>query len=290
MKKTKISFAILLLCLLFNMQAQSFQTINYLKNDVDSLDLNFFQPANAATQTPLVIFVHGGGFSAGSRNAGTNFGKYLASNGFACASITYTLYMKDKDFGCNGILSEKVKAIRYGASDLWAATQYLIQHAEELNIDTTKIFIAGASAGAETVLHAAYWNRPQMSLFNTSLSPTFKYAGIISGAGAIMDLNLITKQNAVPTLLFHGDADRLVPYATAAHHFCPGNASGWLMLFGSKSIYDHMQEIGRDARLITFKGGNHDYNFYYFSKETQVLVDFLNKVLKGKKIGKHIKI
>ena len=41
-----------------------------------------------------------------------------------------------------------------------------------------------------------------MSLFKTNLSPTFKYAGIVSGAGAIMDLNLITKQNALPTLYF----------------------------------------------------------------------------------------
>lgn len=288
MTKNKISIAIFLCCLFLNVHGQDFQTINYLKNDVDSLDLNFFRPANTKTKSPLVIFVHGGGFSGGSRNAGTDFGTYLAKNGFACASITYTLYMKDKDFGCNGILSEKIKAIRFGATDLWAATNYIIQHADELNIDTSRIFIAGASAGAETVLHAAYWNRQQMSLFKTGLSPTFRYAGIISGAGAIMDLNLITAQNAIPTLMFHGDADKLVPYATAAHHFCPCNSSGWLMLFGSKSIYDHMLNLGGSAQLITFLEGNHDYSSYYIRKDTQVVVDFLNKVLKGKRLKKHI--
>ncbi len=290
MKRTGLFFAFILSCCIFNLSAQNYTTINYLKNETDSLDLNFFRPTNTTSKTPLVIFVHGGGFSGGSRNAGTDFGIYLSKNGFACASITYTLYMKDKDFGCNGIVSEKVKAIRYGATDVWAATQYFIQHAAELNIDTTKIFIAGASAGAESVLHAAYWNRPQMSLFKTSLSPTFRYAGIVSGAGAIMDLNLITKQNALPTLLFHGDADKTVPYATAAHRYCPCNATGWLMFFGSKSIYDYMLKMGRNAELITFKGGNHDYNFYYFSKETQVIVEFLNKVLKGKRLKKHIQI
>lgn len=284
MKRTGLFLAFILSCYIFNLSAQNHKTINYLKNKTDSLDLNLFLPANKTTKTPLVIFVHGGGFSGGSREAGNNFGTYLAANGFACASITYTLYMKDKDFGCNGIVSEKIKAIRYGATDLWAATQYFIQHAADLNIDTSRIFIAGASAGAETVLHAAYWNQNQMSLFKTNLTPGFKYAGIISGAGAMIDLNLITKQNTIPTLLFHGDADKTVPYATAAHRYCPCNATGWLMFFGSKSIYDYMLKMGGNAELITFKGGNHDYNFYYFSKESQVIVDFLNKVLKGKRL------
>ena len=287
MKKTRLFFACILCCYIFNLSAQKYTTFNYLKNETDSLDLNFFRPTNTTTKTSLVIFVHGGGFSGGSRNAGTDFGTYLSKNGFACASITYTLYMKDKDFGCNGIVSEKVKAIRYGVSDLWAATQYFIQHAAELNIDTAKIFIAGASAGAESVLHAAYWNRQQMSLFKTSLSPNFRYAGIISGAGAIMDLNLITKQNALPTLLFHGDADKTVPYATAAHRYCQCNSSGWLMLFGSKSIYDCMLKIGSTVQLTTFAGGSHDYNFYYMKQDTQTVVDFLNKVLKEKRFHKH---
>jgi predicted peptidase len=289
MRKNKVSIAILLCCIFLNIQGQDFQTLNYLKNDTDSLDLNFFRPATTTTKSPLVIFVHGGGFSDGSRNAGTDFGTYLSKNGFACASITYTLYMKDKDFGCNGILTEKVKAIRYGATDVWAATNYFIQHANELNIDTSQIFIAGSSAGAESVLHAAYWNRNQMSLFKTGLSPTFRYAGIVAGAGALMDLNLITAQNAIPTMLFHGDADKTVPYATAAHRYCPCNATGWLMFFGSKSIYDYMLNMGGSVQLITFKDGNHDYNSYYIRKDTQVVVEFLNKVMKGKKIKKHIR-
>jgi poly(3-hydroxybutyrate) depolymerase len=289
MRKNKVSIAILLCCIFLNVQGQDFQTLNYLKNGTDSLDLNFFRPAKTTTKSPLVIFVHGGGFSGGSRNAGTDFGTYLAKNGFACASISYTLYMKDKDFGCNGILTEKVKAIRYGATDVWAATNYFIQHANELNIDTSRIFIAGSSAGAESVLHAAYWNRNQMSLFKTGLSPTFRYAGIVAGAGALMDLNLITAQNAIPTMLFHGDADKTVPYATAAHRYCPCNATGWLMFFGSKSIYDYMLNMGGSVQLITFKDGNHDYNSYYIRKDTQVVVEFLNKVMKGKKIKRHIR-
>jgi carboxylesterase type B len=39
-------------------------------------------------------------------------------------------------------------AINMGAEDIYAATRYLIDHADALNIDSTKIVLAGSSAGA----------------------------------------------------------------------------------------------------------------------------------------------
>ncbi len=213
---------------------EDFQSFTYYSNDSLSLDLDIFMPLQMIEGgNPLVIYVHGGGFSNGTRDAGHKLARHLAEQGIACASISYTLYMEGKSFGCDGILSEKVRAIQIAASQLWLATAYLNKYSGQFNIDTTRIFIAGSSAGAETVLHAAHWDREQMQCFEQALSPGFKYAGIISGAGAIMDLNLITPENKIPTMLFHGDADKLVPYGTAAHHYCPPNSSGWLMLFGS---------------------------------------------------------
>jgi hypothetical protein len=122
-----------------------------------------------------------------------------------------------------------------------------------------------------------------MQLFDNGLSAKFKYAGIISGAGAIMDLSLITKENKLPTMLFHGDADPLVPYATAAHHYCPPNSSGWLMLFGSHSIAKHLEMLGGTCQLTTFEGGKHSFAGAYFYQNQQHVADFINKVLSGKK-------
>jgi acetyl esterase/lipase len=258
-------------------------TLTYFSNDSISLDLDLFLPEqDAGKYFPLVIFVHGGGFSGGKREEGHDLGAFLSGRGIACATISYTLYMKDRSFGCDGILSEKIRAIRIAASELWEATGFLMEHAGMYRIDTTRIFIAGSSAGAETVLHAAYWDRERMQLFEPVLSPSFRYAGIVAGAGAIMDLNLITPANMIPTMMFHGDADSLVPYGVAAHHFCPPDSPGWLMLFGSHAIAEHLEELGGTCRLTTFSGGSHSFAGAYFSQDQEQVATFIHRVLSGK--------
>ena len=275
---------VLLLCffLVPFLQGQDFKTYTYFTNDSISLDLDLFLPGQVSDEKiPLLIFVHGGSFSNGYREKGHELAKYLNSKDMACATISYTLYMKGKSFGCDGVLSEKIKAIQIAASQLWHATAYLKDLGDTLNIDTAQIYIAGSSAGAETVLHAAHWNREKMQIFDKVLSPSFRYAGIVAGAGAIMDLNLISKQNMIPTMMFHGDADLKVPYGTAAHHYCPPDSPGWLMLFGSHSIAQHLKQIGGTCQLITFRGGGHDYAGAYYFQDQQPVADFMKRVLAG---------
>lgn len=274
-----------IICLLYSVPtlSQEFTTIQYFSEDTLNLKLDLFLPKNLQVNAkhPLVIFVHGGGFSGGNRSAGHKLAEHLASQDIACASITYTLYMKDKNFSCDGILSEKVKAIQIAANQLWKATSFFIENASRYNIDTEKIFIAGSSAGAETVLHAAYWDRDVMKVFNHQLTSDFRYTGIIAGAGAIMDLNVITKETVLPSMVFHGDRDKAVPYGTAAHHYCPHNAPGWLMLFGSKSIAEHSQSLGAPFVIVTEEGGGHGFAGYYFKNDQKEVSDFVKRVLAG---------
>lgn len=271
------------------MNAQKIQTFTYYEDDSVKLELDLFLPANSiALKTPLLIFVHGGGFSGGNRNGGHSLSKYFAGRGIAAATISYTLYMKGKDFGCKGILAEKVKAIQIAANEVWLATSFFIKNQGKLNIDTARIFISGSSAGAETVFHAAFWNRSQMTLFPGILPIGFKYAGLVAGSGAIMDLNLIRKDNQIPVMMFHGDADPVVPYGTAAHHFCPPNAPGWLMLFGSKSIYEHMSNLNGNVLLITYREGNHSIAGQHFYDDQQPVLDFVQRISKGHHAQIHI--
>jgi acetyl esterase/lipase len=261
-------------------QAQEFQTHTYFKHDTVSLELDLLLPVSETdTLTPMVIYVHGGGFSQGDRTGGHKMARHLEEHGIACASITYTLYMEDKSFDCDGVLSEKIKAIQIAASQLWHATGFLMKQSDQFRIDTSRIFIAGSSAGAETVLHAAHWDRNQMQLFDPVLYPDFRYAGVIAGAGAIMDLNLITPENMIPTMAFHGDADPLVPYGIASHHYCPPESPGWLMLFGSHAIAEHLQTLGGTCELTTFQEGNHSFSGAYFHRDQQPIVDFIERVL-----------
>jgi hypothetical protein len=211
----------------------------------------------------------------------------VAGQGIACATISYSLYMQDKSFSCDGELTEKVRAIQIAVSQLWHASAFLLEHAGEYGIDSGKVFLSGSSAGAETILHAAYWDRAMMQLFGPALPGDFRYAGLVSGAGAIMDLNLITADNMLPTLVFHGDADPTVPYSVAAHHFCDPGSPGWLMLFGSAAIADHMEQVGGTCRLVTFEGGDHSYSGEYFFRDQQPVSDFLHRVLAGERFNEH---
>lgn len=193
-------------------------------------------------------------------------------------------------FGCDVDLHEKVIAIQIAANQLWKATSVLLENADTYNIDTSKVFAAGYSAGAETILHAAYWDREQMKIFDHHLAPDFKYAGIISGAGAIMDLNLITSENVIPLMAFHGNKDIYVPYATAAHHYCPCNSKGWLMFFGSHSIANHMKELGGTFKLITFDGGGHGEGAGYIFEDQQHVVEFINNILNAGEFNEFVTI
>jgi len=284
------NICLLSLLLLFGLKAnaQKKTTLTYFQNDTLKLDLDLFLPEKpSGKKLPLLLYVHGGGFSGGERESGHGICKYLAGNGYAAATISYSLYMKGKNFSCDGILSEKIKAIQLGVNDLWLATSFFISNDKKYNIDVSKIFIAGSSAGGETALHAAYWDFKTMKVYNNALPENFKYAGMVSGAGAIMDLNLITRQNLIPMMLFHGNGDVTVPYGTAAHHYCKTNATGWLMLFGSYSIFGRVQELKGSTSLFTYCGGGHEYSGILFEKEQDILLGFLDDVLAGKKFQDH---
>ena len=281
MKKIILTVFILQL-ISFITQAQSFETLTYYQDDTTKLELDLFLPENATTENiPLVIFVHGGGFSGGNRGGGHNIGKFLAPKGYAVASITYTLYMKGKNFSCGGILTEKVKAIQIAANQLWLATGFLLENAKKYKFNPEEVFVAGSSAGAETVLHAIYWDYATMKMYDKPLPENFRYAGLISGAGAMMDVNLISKETQIPSMFFHGNSDPVVPYGTAAHHYCKTNASGWLMLFGSYSIYNRMLDLNGDVDLITHCGGKHEIASKHFHEMQEPVYAFLEKVRKG---------
>ncbi len=270
------------LTLSFGATAQDFKTFTYHKAD-SAIQLDLFLPDTDSKNIPLVIFVHGGGFAGGVKEDGHIFARELVEKGIACASIDYPLYMQDKSFSCDGILTEKVKAIQIGANYTWKATSFLLQKSKALNIDTSRIILAGSSAGAETVLHAAYWDRNKMKLIDHNLPKSFTFYGLMSGAGAIMDLNIITAENVLPTFVFHGDQDELVPYRTASHHYCPPNASGWLMLFGSASIIEHVDQFGITSHITTYAGGGHEHSATLFEKQPEVAVQFAVRILAGEK-------
>ncbi len=261
------------------------QTLTYATKDGEDLAMDIYLPGNdARTGRATIIYVHGGGFMGGARD-GENlkgFCTKMAKHGYVVASISYRLTRKDKKggFGCNCPAEEKINAFNAAVEDLHDATSYLVSNRKKFRIDTKNIIIAGSSAGAETVLNAAY----QPPFRCTSRLKPVSYAGVIGMAGAIPDTAAIYSGYAIPSLFFHGTDDKLVPYATAPHHYCKEGDPGYLVLHGSYTIAQKLEQMGVPFWLHTGSGAGHEMAntpmTYYFD----VIVDFCyHFIIKGNK-------
>ncbi|MBD0777843.1 alpha/beta hydrolase fold domain-containing protein [Maribacter sp. ANRC-HE7] len=246
-------------------------TYNYGPKKNETFQFDFYVAGAVREKMPLVVYVHGGGFSGGSRDAEkvVGFATELAQRGYAVASVSYRLIMKDIGFGCDVESSMKIAAFDSASYDVSLAIKYILENSQELGIDQGKIILAGSSAGAETVLNMAFVQE------NEILPSDFKYAGVIGMAGAIKTLQEIDENRAIPTQLFHGTGDKLVPYNIAPHRYCKGNDKGFIILYGSKPIAERLKSLGGSYYFTTINDGGHNWAESSMSKGFDEIIDFL---------------
>jgi predicted esterase len=235
------------------------QTFTYSVKNGINYDLDVYRPElDSERKRPLMIYLHGGGFQSGTRNSPeiVAFCKKMAGYGYVVASISYQLTRKDKEsaFGCDCKAVDKLNTFRTAVFDIQDAAFFLVQNRENIGIDPHKIILAGSSAGAEAVLNAAY---SPPNCYGLDSGPV-SYAGVIGMAGAIPDTIVIYNESAVPSLLFHGTDDNLVPYASAPHHYCNKDKPGYLILHGSATIAYKLAKLNVPYWLHTTCGGGHE--------------------------------
>lgn len=102
--------------------------------------------AKSDKPTPLVIYIHGGGFVGGDKS------KYFAANdmvrfldqGISVAVINYR-FLNSPPYGILGSMNDSKRFV-----------QYVRFHSQKFNIDKTRIACIGGSAGAGTALWLAF--------------------------------------------------------------------------------------------------------------------------------------
>jgi acetyl esterase/lipase len=112
----------------------------YIVKNGENLDLDIYTPwGDPEENRPLLLYVHGGGFSGGTRNGDDiiEFCKRMAEYGYVTASISYRLTRKGKPtgFGCDCPEEEKLKTFQAAVEDIQDATFFLIQNRESFGID-----------------------------------------------------------------------------------------------------------------------------------------------------------
>lgn len=253
----------------------SIETHTYATKNGENLDMDIYSSHyDTETDRPLILYIHGGGFRGGERNSEKiqEFCTNLAGYGYVVISMSYRLTRKDKEtgFGCDCPEIEKRSTFQAAVEDVQDATYYLIENRDLLGFNPQKIILAGSSAGAETALNTAY--QPPFC-YGLDSGPV-AYAGVISMAGAIPDMENIFEESAIPSLLFHGTDDNLVPYGTAPHHYCNETDPGYLILHGAHTIAQKLNQLEIPCWLHTTCGGGHELSWKPMQEYFDEIVEF----------------
>lgn len=266
--------------------SQKMQTLTYFNDGRDKLELDLYLPDIQDTEKriPLILYVHGGGFSGGNRLDPliSKMAEEMNTSGYAFASISYRLLMKGKSFGCDQPAHQKIMVFQQSMIDVRRATAYLISRQNDFKLDMSNVILAGSSAGAEAILHTAYWSTANLPAEALVLSADFRYAGIISMAGALIDPVMITAENALPSLFFHGTCDALVPFDIRSHRLCSPGQSGYLLLHGAGELKTRHIQLNKPIYLVTYMNGGHEYASLPMETERDRMLEFIKKDVLGK--------
>ncbi|NRB64973.1 MAG: carboxylesterase family protein [Saprospiraceae bacterium] len=228
------------------------QTFAFVDRD-STLYLDFYQLEGDDQTKPCLIFIFGGGFAKGRKDLPYYYEYYnfLVNSGIKVAAIDYRLLLRKKGNEV-GVFNTKPleEAIDYAVSDLFAATSFLIEKADDLAIDPSQILISGSSAGAITSLQADWYNQAQHPLAKT-LPENFSYKGVIAFAGAIFSTQGKPKYDGspAPTLFFHGTDDKTVPYKK--RQFLRKG------FFGSYQLAKWFSKAGYNYTMYSIEGAGH---------------------------------
>lgn len=209
-----------------------YATIERENDEPIQLTMNvMFKKDNGEKIMPVVIYIHGGGYAAGSKDDGTSLLPALARGGYLAVSISYRL---------SGVAPWPA-----AAHDCKAAVRFIRANADDLGVDPQRIGAWGHSAGGHlSALLAVSGNAPELDgkVGTTGVSSAVQCAVDISGpsdflkfdrngpvfSGIIKSFfagpddtlddrmkaaNTITYVDAgdPPTMIVHGTEDNLVP-------------------------------------------------------------------------------
>jgi len=109
----------------------------------DFLTLNIWAPQDAADR-PVMLFIHGGGFVIGSKDAPVSDGSAFARSGVVCVAINYRM-------GIDGFLPIPGVPTNLGLRDMLAALHWVQANIGQFGGDPANVTLFGESAGAMAI-------------------------------------------------------------------------------------------------------------------------------------------
>ncbi len=260
--------SILLLCLAFEVlepqNAKIYPNLVYAKTQGIELLLDLYVPSEVENP-PLVVWIHGGAWRAGSKNGAKNALR-LVDHGYAVASINYRLSQQ-------AIFPAQI-------IDCKAAIRWLRAHQQKYRINANKIGVWGGSAGGHLVAlmgaSNGYRKWDQGDYLDQSSSvqavcdwygPTdFLRMDDIKGSmvhlapespeslliGGDIRVNIEKAQSANPINYLDDEAD-LVPPFLIMH----GSADSTVIPGQSRLLHQAMKKRNLNSKLVILAGAGH---------------------------------
>ena len=248
--------------------------------------LDLYLPRHpAAARPPLIVMIHGGGWSAGDKDDFTGVAEEFVERGYAAASINYRLSQR-------AVFPAQI-------IDCKAAIRWLRAHASDYGFDPTRVVVGGHSAGGhlaalvgttgsteqfdrgahlnqKSSVQAVLWfagvgdlvSRPLIPGFESEQDPHSGESLLIGGpvlqttrkAAAASPITYVN--NSVPPFIFfHGDSDKAVPVAQAVE------------------MYAALLRASVPAELHIIKGADHGGPGYFTPLMFDQIDAFLDKTL-----------
>lgn len=265
MKKTLILLALAIVAALLNSGNAAAQTIEpdgtymFVQRDTCELFMDVYNPKRGSQTTfqgkkkPTILFMFGGGFIRGTRDNEDyhSWFSQMTANGYRVISIDYRLGLKGSKKVGVAQVNVLDKAIHMVVEDLFSATNFIIENAEQLGVDPANIVISGSSAGAISAMQAEYELANRTSWAQV-LPEGFRYAGVMSFAGAILSREgkVDYATAPCPTLMLHGTADKVVPYKQIKLFK--------LGFFGGGKLIERFQKFGYNYNMYHYLDNGHE--------------------------------
>lgn len=257
--------------------------IVYKNVNSENTRMDVYYPTNPPAPVPVIINMHGGGWNHGYKEDQGGFSVYF-NMGFAVANVEYRMTGE----------TQAPAAVE----DVRGAMIYLLNHAQELNIDPMKIVFQGGSAGGHLALIAGYLrNNPLFDNDCTPYTGNYKVMAVIDKYGpsdltnfmfytslvnwlgthasdqafidSLSPINYVNS-NTPATYIIHGDADPTVPYSQ------------------SVTLYAALQTSGVKSMFTTVLGGGHGgFSNEYNTQMENEITAFLNEVLSAQETENH---
>lgn len=270
-------------CFALSAQSVVCDTYHFATHDGQELYLDRYAlDESAEAPRPCLIFAFGGGFVQGVRNHEyySIFFDHLAREGIVVVSIDYRLGLKNlnPNGGVKAMIAAFQNAVNMAVEDMYAATNFVIANAEEWGVDSSKIIISGSSAGAITAVQAE-WMRCNGAKRAAVLPVDFRYAGVVSCAGAIFSVKGKPKFKAAPApmMLFHGTSDSNVPYDHASM-FGVG-------FYGSAYIVEQLERLDSPYWFYSAEYVDHRMAGLPYIYSCDLIMQFINDfVIRGERL------